>query len=85
MEYIISHLTENLAKKLLANKENALEYLRKLNVINPTEELENIKKSIPTSSIWKLVVKYWNYNIGKDIIRTIFLESPKYKRGKVIY
>ena len=82
MEYIISHLTENLAKKLLANKDNALEYLQKLNAINPTDELANIKKSIPTSSVWKLIVKYWNYDISKNIIRTIFLESPKYKRGK---
>lgn len=82
MEYIISRLTEALAKKLLSNKANALSYLSTLNKINPRDDIAKIKPSISTDKVWKLVVKYWNYEIGKNIIRNLFKQSTKYKRGK---
>jgi len=82
MEYIISRLTESLAKKLLSNKSNALAYLSEFNKIKPHNDLVKIKSSIPTSEAWKLVVKHWDYKIGKNIIRNLFKQSAKYKRGK---
>ena len=82
MEYIIASLNENLAKKLLANKANALQYLQKLNEIKPNKDLDNIKQTIATSEVWKLIVKHWEYETGKNIIRSLFLASAKYKRGK---
>lgn len=82
MEYIVSRLTETLAKKLLANKTNALAYLSELNKIKPHNDLTKIKSSISTNEVWKLVVKHWNYEIGKNIIRNLFKQSAKYKRGK---
>jgi len=65
MEYIISRLTETLAKKLLSNKSNALAYLSELNKIEPHSDLTKIKSSVSTSEVWKLVVKHWDYERGK--------------------
>lgn len=74
MEYIISRLTEDLAKKILSNKNNALEYLKKLGI--------NVKNNKETKEIWELVVKHWDYEKSKAIIRALFRETSKYKRGK---
>ncbi len=81
MEYIISMLTENLAKKILANKDTAIKYLNELDRRVSIPELSNLKTSISTNDVWKLVVKYWNYDISKDIIRNLFRQTDKYKRG----
>lgn len=81
MEYIISRLTEDLAKKIFGNKENALSYLKILNKINAIPELSKIKASTSSKEIWKIIVTHWNYETSKDIIRSIFKNTPKYKRG----
>ena len=51
MEYIISRLTEDLAKKILSNKNNAFDYLKNLNKLVPNNEIENLKSNIPTEQI----------------------------------
>lgn len=81
MEYIISQLTEKLAKKILANQETANEYLRELNKIINVPELTVFKKNIKTEVVWKLVVKYWDYKTSKNIIRDLFRKTKKYQRG----
>lgn len=80
MEYINSFLTEKLAKKILGNSNNARKFLYELNKISEKKFLDelNTKK---TDVIWKLVVKYWNYEKGKNIIRELFRNTIKYKRG----
>lgn len=82
MIYIKSSLSEKLAKKILAKKDNAIIYLNELDKVIPIPELANLKKSAKSDKFWKLVVKYWNYDISKDIIRNLFKSTNKYKRGK---
>lgn len=82
MAYIISQLTEDLAKKIFGSKENAIKYLGYLDKINTIPELQGIKSNTKTKDIMQIIVKYWNYDISKNLIRNIFRETPKYKRGK---
>ncbi len=82
MEFIISRLTESLAKKILANKNNAIEYLTKLNEFININEINEISKNTSTEIIWKLVVKYWDYEKSKSIIRNLFTKTDKFFRGK---
>lgn len=82
MEYIISQLSVDLAKKILANKDTALIYLKKLSEIKSIEEIKTVKKSLSTNEVWKLVVKYWDYECSKNIIRQLFKQTEKYKRGQ---
>ena len=64
------------AKKILGNKDNAIKYLSKL----PDNKIE--LKKLSTKEVWEVVVKTWDYEISKNIIRELFKESPKYKAGK---
>lgn len=93
MEYIKSKLSEDLAKKILGSKENALEYLLHLNKDKKVSGLEfkacsrgkNKGKELPcveSKDIWKLVVNSWDYEFSKKIIRKLFRETEKYKSGK---
>jgi len=80
MVFIKSQFDEKIAKKILANKETALLYLKELsNNINITE-LSNFKKK-DIKDIWSLVIKYWDYNKSKDVIRTLFRNTMKYQTG----
>ncbi len=93
MAYIKSQLSEDLAKKILGNYANALNYLLKLNEIKPVKGLnfktigrgKNKGMSVPDispSDILKLVVNNWDYDVSKKIIRELFKETEKYKSGK---
>lgn len=92
MEYIKSKLSEDLAKKILGNTKHATDYLLRLNNKKPLQGLKfrNVTRgkrtgeAIPVfeESIWKLVVKSWEYNLSKEIIRELFRETEKYKNGK---
>lgn len=82
MECIVSKLTESLAKKILANKDTAIKYLQELDKEIDIPELRNTSKKWLSDNAWKLVVKYWNYEVSKNIIRKLFTETEKYKRGK---
>ncbi len=50
MEYINQRLTEDLAKKILGNKETAILYLKELNI----KEVSQIKKSTKADFVWSL-------------------------------
>ncbi len=78
MEHRISYLTEDLAKKILGNKNNATEYLRCLNI----PEFSTLKNFQLQNEIWKFVVKYWDYEKSKNIIRDLFRKTEKFVRGK---
>jgi len=93
MEYIKSKLSEDLAKKILGNYNNALNYLLKLNEIKPVKGLnfktvsrgKNKGASVPAiepADIFKLVVNSWDYDVSKKIIRELFKETKKYTSGK---
>ncbi len=81
MEYIISRLSENVAKKIFGNKENAIFFLERANQFINSEEISNLNNKSTTDSIWKLVVKFWDYNIALPIIRDIFKNTKKYIQG----
>ncbi len=93
MEYIKSKLSDDLAKKILGSKENALAYLLHLNKEKSVNGLnfktlnrgKNKGLSMPdisSISIWKIVVDNWDYELSKKVIRDLFKETEKYKNGK---
>lgn len=79
-------ITEQLAKKILANKANAIDYLKRLNKEEVNSQLYNARGNVRTSlssqEVWFMVVKEWNYHIAKDIIRDMFRSTQKYRNGK---
>jgi hypothetical protein len=78
MNNIKNCFSETDAKKILANKENAINYL----ILSPNNKLDKSKlNKLSTSEIWKIVVESWNYETGRKIIRQIFKSSEKYKAG----
>lgn len=81
MENIKFGLSEYSAKKIFGNIQNALLYLKYFNENNTIPELQNIRSSTKSSVIWNIVIKYWDYEKSKNIIRSIFKNSDKYKRG----
>lgn len=93
MEYIKSKLSDDLARKIIGNKERAIEYLFYLNNVKPIYSIEfktisrgkDIgKKSlkIETKDLWRTIVESWDYEESKKIIRDIFKRTEKYKNGK---
>ncbi len=78
---IKNQLNEDLAKKIIGNKENALKYLQKLNKIKTISGLSSLRTTPATENLYKIIVKNWDYDKSKDIIREIFKETSKYKRG----
>lgn len=93
MTYIKSQLSDDLAKKIIGNKENATKYLIALDQIKPIPSLKfktpirgkNVDKKVlnlETKELWKAVVESWNYEVSKNIIREIFKQTEKYKNGK---
>ena len=93
MEYIKSKLSDDLAKKIIGNQDNAIKYLLCLNDIKPIKSLkfktitrgQNAGKKVlnmKTSELWKSIVDSWDYEESKKIIRDIFKQTEKYKSGK---
>lgn len=93
MEYIKSKLSDDLAKKILGNKQNAFNYLLELKQIKKIAGLKtrivdrgkNAGKQtldLSTKELWKLIVESWDYKISKKIIRNLFKETDKYKNGQ---
>jgi hypothetical protein len=79
MEDIKIRLTEDVAKKIIGNKESAFQYLTNLNEI---DNFGKINKNIDTPTLWKTIVNTWNYENSKTIIRNIFCKTPKFQNGK---
>ncbi|MBP8994007.1 MAG: hypothetical protein KBG30_09365 [Bacteroidales bacterium] len=93
MEYIKSKLSEDLARKILGNKDNALKYLLRINKYKEVVGLEfkicsrgkNKGQNMPfvdSQNVWKIVVNNWDYELSKSVIRELFKETEKYKNGK---
>lgn len=91
MEYIKSRLSEDLAKKILGNKNNALNYLLKLNNIKKVNGLDfkiitrgkNKGNEAPfVDNVWKVLVSNWDYDLSKKIIRDLFKDTEKYTSGR---
>lgn len=93
MEYIKSKLSEDLAKKILGSKDNALKYLLQINKYRKVAGLEfkicsrgkNKGQNMPCinpQNIWKIVVNNWDYELSKNAIRELFKKTEKYKSGK---
>ncbi len=93
MEYIKSKLSEDLARKIIGSQERATEYLLRFSNIKPipclkfrtvTRGKNKGKKvlDLNTKELWKVVVDSWDYEISKKVIRDIFKETDKYKKGK---
>ncbi len=70
----------DLVKKIFSNSQNKILFLQEL------EKKLNInlslKKSMKTKVLDDLIVKNWNYNISKNIIRDLFKKNQKYIRWK---
>jgi hypothetical protein len=70
----------DLSKKIFSNSKNKLLYLKELEV--KLGEDFNLKKSTKPKILDEFIVRNWKYEISKNIIRKLFKESEKYKRGK---
>ncbi len=93
MEYVKAKLSDDLAKKILGSKENAINYLLRLGKEKLVKGLnfktpnrgKNKGLSVPdinSEDIWKIVVGSWDYEISKKVIRSLFKETEKYNNGK---
>jgi len=93
MEYIKAKLSDDLARKIIGNREKAEEYLLLLNDIKSISSLKfktisrgkNKGKKVldlNTKELWKIIVDSWSYEASKKIIRDIFRRTDKYKNGK---
>ena len=79
------------AKKIFGNKENALNFLEKLQQIKNIElPYKNIRRGknkgqkkidLDTNEIWRKILETWNTKIALSIIREMFEKTKKYKSG----
>ncbi len=65
-------------KKIFANREEKLRYLELLSI--GREIVYN--KSGSNSHIDNVIIDTWDYDVSKEIIRSIFMQNEKYIRGK---
>lgn len=63
-----------LVKKIFGNATNGLEFLEKIGQ-------SNILKTKKSQEIFNKIVQIWDYQKATPIIRDIFMQSEKYKRG----
>ncbi len=66
-------------KKIFPNKSIKSEYLSELALLTKTVEFD-IKSE---KDIDEAIVRSWNYDISKTIIRGIFRKTYKYSNGKI--
>ena len=77
----INHtINEIIVKKIFGNSHNKILYLQKLQE-KITHDL-NLKNIMSMNELNEMIIKYWNYDISKRIIRGLFKQTDKYKRGK---
>ena len=69
---IKSRIDYDLVKKIFSNAKNGKLFLEKINIKT---------KSLTTKEIYNTIVNNWNYDIALPIIREIFKNSDKFKRG----
>lgn len=68
-------ITPDQAKKILGNKANALVFLEKMGV--------EVSKNLKSGEAYDLVAQNWDFQKATEVIRSMFVETEKYKRGKV--
>ena len=71
---IQSSISEADVKKILGNKNQAILFLDKIGV--------KVANSVKSQQVFQMVVKHWNFDEGTKIVRQLFVETEKYKRGK---
>ena len=69
---IKSRIDYDLVKKIFSNTQNGKLFLEKINIKT---------KSLTTKEIYNAIVNNWDYDIALPIIREIFKNSDKFKRG----
>lgn len=74
-------IDDKLVKKILGNKNNAISLLKSLATQVAIPELIEMKKTELEKESIRLVVKYWDYNLCKNIIRELFKTTKKYHEG----
>ena len=92
---ITTNLPTEVAKKILGNRENAITFLFELQKVKGLDLPIKIRKSginkgkeilsLGTQEIWLKIAEHWDYEIGKQIIRTLFRTTNKYKSGVKAY
>ncbi|HVS79247.1 MAG TPA: hypothetical protein VHD84_03105, partial [Candidatus Saccharimonadales bacterium] len=96
MEYIKHQISEEVAQKIIGNQANALAYLVELNKLKPIEGLKirtvgsgpragEQVLAMPSAAVWKMVVDTWDYELSKRVIRELFKQTAKYRRGQQAY
>lgn len=92
---IRNNFSTDIAKKILGNKDQAIDFLLKLQKVkefelpfrtitrgkNEGKEVLNIN----TNEVWAKIVEEWDFEAGETIIREIFKTTAKYKSGKESY
>ena len=62
-------------KKILGNRANALVFLEKMGVA--------VNKNLKSGEVYDLVSQHWDFQKATKVLRSMFVETEKYKRGKV--
>lgn len=65
-------INQELVKKIFGNKDNAVEFLKRLGIA---------EKSQDAKSAYNLIVENWQYETAYPIIRELFKSSAKYQKG----
>jgi hypothetical protein len=81
MNNIRTQIDDSIVKKILGNSQNAINFLERLKLQTNISELNLLKKAELAKQAHSLVVKYWDYEVCKDIVRSLFKNSPKFKSG----
>ena len=68
-------ITGETVKKIFGNKDNAIIFLRRLGI--------SVPKTLRSSDVYNFVVAHWDFEKGVKIVRDLFTETEKYRRGKV--
>ena len=68
-------ISSETAKKILGNKNNALLFLESIGV--------EVSSAMSASNVYGFVARHWDFEKGTQIIRNLFIQTEKYKNGKV--
>ncbi len=89
------NFSTDIAKKIFGNKENATTFLLALQskkdfdlpfrAITRGQNKGQKVLDLSTQELWTTIVKNWDFEIGEQIIRELFIQSEKYKSGKNSY
>lgn len=75
-------LTEEIAKKIFGNQDNAVAFLKAIAEARQIPELQQASRAALKRKAFSLIVQHWDYEASVPIIRNLFRQTPKYQRGK---